>query len=129
MTRQTSIDSYNTIVKNGLLSKVDELVYTTLFKQGPSTQNEIWQTEEASEYMQHTISPAFARLKRRGVIKDIGKRVCSISNRKVLVWDVTDQLPQDTPRAKPLKTQLIEANLRIEQLEEEVALLRVGKSE
>jgi hypothetical protein len=46
--------------------------------------------------------PRFAELKNLDVIAEVGERVCTVTQRVVLVWDVTDSLPVETKRRKSL---------------------------
>lgn len=94
MIRQTSVDAYNMIKENGLLSQRRFEVYDVLFNHGPLTQGETcdkitpgWKRSNQS------YTPRFAELKKLGVIIEIGERECSITGRKALSWDVTDKLP------------------------------------
>lgn len=100
MIRQTSIDVYNQIKSEGLLAKLEWHVYQTLFNHGPLTQGETWKEYSDPEYMRHSIGPTFARLAKNGCIKEVGRRNCRLTNRNVLLWDVTNNLPSEMEKSK-----------------------------
>lgn len=103
MTRQTSIDVYNKIKSEGLLSAVDFAVYNAIFYSGPLTQGEAWNECLKHIYMRHTVGPAFARLKHRTCIEEIEIRPCRMTGRKVYSWDVTDNIPMKFEKPKKIK--------------------------
>jgi hypothetical protein len=65
---------------------------------------------------QTTISPRMAELKRLGVVCEDGTKICSITGKRAIQWDVTEALP-----AKPAKTETTKQ--RLERLEAERKLL------
>ena len=105
MTRQTSIDAYNKIREDGLLGKLQLEVYGLLFDHGPLTQGELWD-RFMREHQGHSISPRFAELHALGVIHPIGERACRFSGVNAILWDVTDQLPNERLK-KETKEQII----------------------
>ncbi len=123
--RQTSIDAYNDIKENGLLSRTRLIVYACLFRDGPMTQSET----EAALASSNSGKPKrvtsyhkrFAELERQKVIAVVGERICRITGRKVTEWDVTAALPVALPKEEPLRKQLARANKEIEMLRQEIA--------
>lgn len=108
MTRQTSIEAYNQIKAEGLLSKLRFVVYDCIFHNGPITQGEcvdILQKRLECGNNSGTIASRFAELKNFGVIQEVGKRPCKLTGRTVLEWDVTDKLPVEFERVS--KDQII----------------------
>lgn len=93
MIRDTSIAVYHQIVAEGLLSKRRLQVYDCLYKHGPMTQNETYVELNVPNLQQSSIMPRFAELKDMGVIRETGKRICTVTGRTVLEWDVTSKLP------------------------------------
>lgn len=88
--RQTSIDAYNNIKANGLLSEMRFRVYEALFINGPLTGKELDKmlgTDSAHKRL--------SELKALGCIDDSGEltRTCKVSGERVIEWDVTDRLP------------------------------------
>ena len=122
MTRQTSIEVYNQIQIEGLLSAVDLAVYSTLFHHGPLTQGETWKEHNSHQYMRHTVGPAFARLKRRDAITEVEKRTCRLTGRTVYSWDVTCHVPTKYQRPETMKQKYKKLEEKIKQLELEVQI-------
>ncbi len=128
MSRSTSIDVYREIESEGLLSKMRFEVYSTLYRIGPATAGEM-----AADLVKNgspsgggragpgNVSARLVELRDLGVAKEIGERTCKITDRNVIEWDVTDQLPagqienRGVPRPKPevMKTALDEIRLLI----------------
>ncbi len=93
--RQTSVDCYNEIVTNGLLSKRRLEVYEIIYSNGPLTANEIVRISKV-KYPNTNPSSFNARLselKRCGVIIEVGEKRDDISNNNCYIWDLTDRLP------------------------------------
>jgi len=89
-TRQTSIECYNQIKAEGLLSKQRLAVYTSLLKMGkPSTAREVYSTMNVEKQE----ATRFTELRNLGVIYEVGNRKCSITGRTSIEWDSTDRLP------------------------------------
>ena len=100
--RQTSVDSYNLIKEQGLLSRLQFDVYHVIFTNGPITQGETW-SEYFYKSQRHAIAPRFAELERRGVIEVVGERVCRLSGRNCTIWDVTGKIPVKYEKPKRYK--------------------------
>ena len=91
-TRKTSIECYNEIKANGLLSKMRFKVYEALFKIGkPSTAREIYQTMNLAK-MEAT---RLTELRNLGLIYESNTRTCKVTGRKSIEWELTDKLPDD----------------------------------
>lgn len=91
MTRKTSIDVYRQIEREGLLGQLQMAVYDSLFERGPLTQMELSRVLDSND--SRNISPRFAELKRMGCVASSGEKICSVTGRKVTLWDVTDRIP------------------------------------
>jgi hypothetical protein len=91
--RKTSIDCFNQITNEGLLSKCRLQVYKALYELGkPSTAREIFATMQLVK-----IEPTrLTELMNMGVIYEKSIRKCTITGRNVIEWDLTDNLPTDT---------------------------------
>lgn len=92
MVRQTSIEAYNKIKENGLLAKRTWEVYDTLFNFGPLTGREVFDRLGKKGFTTHTAS-RLSELRDRCAITEVGKKVCSVTGMKVILWDVTDRVP------------------------------------
>lgn len=99
MIRETSIAVYHQIQEEGLLSDRRNQVFKCLWEHGPMTQNETYIKLNVPNLQQSSIMPRFAELKDLGVITDIGKRICTITGRMVLEWEVTGDLPVKKSKA------------------------------
>lgn len=96
--RQTSIEAYQQIEAEGLLSAMRFKVYSALFHHGPATAAELSSTFPRSKGGRGEAGNVHARLtelEERGVARELGERKCTVTSRNVIVWDVTDQLPRD----------------------------------
>jgi len=94
-TRQTSIDCYNEIKANGLLSKKRLEVYEAICKNAPCTSAEAYSTMITKENQISQSRARFTELRELGVIYEKGIRKCKITGRKVIEWDLTYKLPLD----------------------------------
>jgi hypothetical protein len=90
--RHTSIDAYNAIQANGILTGLRWEVYDLLYKHGPLTQGEVAQ-RSSRKHNPHSISPRFAELERAGAIRVVGTRRCVVTFVQCHVWDVTSDVP------------------------------------
>ena len=86
-TRQTSIDCYNEIKANGLLSKRRLEVYEAILKNAPCTSNEALEDIYSGS---HGIGSRTSELRDVGVIYEKGIRKCRVTGRNVIEWDLTD---------------------------------------
>jgi hypothetical protein len=93
--RRTSLEAYQEIVENGLLSKRRLQVYQILFKYGPLTGGQILQIAKSKIPIGNsgTITTRLSELRRQGAIKEVGEINCPISGYKSILWDVTNDIP------------------------------------
>jgi len=89
-TRQTSIDCYNQIKEEGLLSNMRFRVYSALLAMGkPSTTREVYSTMNVIKQE----ATRFTELRKLGVIYEVQNRKCTVTGRTSIEWDLTDRLP------------------------------------
>jgi hypothetical protein len=88
-TRQTSIDCYNQIKSEGLLTKRRFEVYEAIYNSAPCTASEVFK----AKHLKTNQSGRFTELRELGVIYEKGERKCSITGRNVIEWDLTNRLP------------------------------------
>jgi len=89
-TRQTSIDCYNQIKSEGLLSNMRFRVYSALLSMGkPSTTREVYSTMNVIKQE----ATRFTELRKLGVIYEVQNRKCTVTGRTSIEWDLTDRLP------------------------------------
>ena len=92
-TRQTSIDCYNKIKSEGLLSKMRLKVYEAILRKAPCTSGEAFATMTTKENQISQSRARFTELRELGVIYEVQNRKCSITGMSVIEWDLTDRLP------------------------------------
>ena len=108
MIQQTSVDVYNNIKNNGLLSSLRFKVYDVIYANGPITQGEVW-SKFFQERQRHDIGPRFAELVKLGVIQQVGTRPCEYTGVESLTWSVTGELPKKLEKTKTMKQRLKDA--------------------
>ena len=106
-TRQTSIDCYNQIKAEGLLSKLRFRVYEWLYNNGPATAQEVT-TGLANGSQDHgSFSTRLSELRDHGVVKECGLVNSKTTGRTVILWDVTSNLPVKPPNTRSTKTERV----------------------
>ena len=108
-TRQTSIDCYNQIKSEGLLSKRRLQVYESIFNYAPCTASEVFNDKN----LKTNQSGRFTELRDLGVIYEKGEKKCSITGRNVIEWDLTDRLPVNVKKTIKTKKQKINDALNL----------------
>jgi len=107
-TRQTSIDCYNEIKANGLLSTRRLEVYEAILKNSPCTTNEALKDVHSGS---HGIGSRTTELRDAGVIYEKDVRPCRVTGRNVIEWDLTDRLPVNIKKSNNTKKQRINDTL------------------
>jgi len=106
--RQTSIDCYNQIKQEGLLTKRRLEVYEAIFKNAPCTSSEAMINRLNSSNVLSQSRARFTELRELGVIYEKDVRPCRITGRNVIEWDLTDRLPVDIKKSNKTKKHRIE---------------------
>ncbi len=91
--RQTSIDCYNQIKAEGLLTKRRLEVYEAILKNAPCTSSEAMLNRLNSSNVLSQSRARFTELRELGVIYERGIKKCSVTGKNVIEWDLTDNLP------------------------------------
>lgn len=120
MSRQTSIDAYRHLIDGGTLSASHARIYAIVYEHGPLTINETFEHILhllAAQRFNYNAHARFTEMRAMGILKEEGTRICTVTGRNVLLWDVTD-------RAEPLPRPPIQAKMTYKQLEAENAELR-----
>jgi len=107
-TRQTSIDCYNQIKKDGSLSNMRFKVYESILKNAPCTSAEVLSTMLSKNSAITSSRARFTELRRLGVIYEVRNRRCSITGRKSIEWDLTDRLPVNIKNPNKTKKQRVD---------------------
>jgi hypothetical protein len=107
MTRQTSINTYNQIKSEGLLSKKRLLVYEIFMDYGGengeltgSQVSEIFKKLYPTSQHSETIRNRITELRDMGVLTERGTTDCPISKREVIKFGLTDALPTKLEKKK-----------------------------
>ena len=104
-TRQTSIDCYNQIKEEGLLSNMRFRVYSALLVMGkPSTTREVYETMNVIKQE----ATRFTELRKLGVIYEVQNRTCTVTGRTSIEWDLTDRLPVNIKKSNRTKKHKID---------------------
>ena len=112
-TRQTSIDCYNQIKSEGLLSKMRFKVYEAILKKAPCTSGEAFATMTTKENQISQSRARFTELRELGVIYEVRNRKCTITGMNVIEWDLTDKLPINVKKNNKTKKQRINDALNL----------------
>lgn len=112
-TRQTSIDCYNQIKAEGLLSKRRLEVYEAILRNAPCTTNEALKYVQSGSY---GVGSRTTELRDLGVIYEKQVRPCRVTGRNVIEWDLTDNLPKDIKVVSKTKKERI--NIALNSLRE-----------
>jgi hypothetical protein len=106
-TRQTSIECYNEIRANGLLSKRRFEVYEALLSSAPCTSSEAIRNAKTT-FGVFGVSSRFTELRDLGVIYEVRTRECTVTGRNVIEWDLTDRLPVNVKKSNKTKKHKID---------------------
>ena len=110
-TRQTSIDCYNQIKEEGLLSNMRFRVYEAILRKAPCTSAEALSTILSKNSAITSSRARFTELRELGVIYEVQNRKCTITSRTSIEWDLTDRLPVKIKRTNKTKKQRVNDTL------------------
>ena len=102
-TRQTSIDCYNKIKQEGLLSNMRLKVYEAILRKAPCTSGEAFAIMTTKENQISQSRARFTELRELGVIYEVQNRKCTITGMNVIEWDLTDRLPVNMKKTNKTK--------------------------
>lgn len=101
--RRTSWECYRQIRDEGWLSKSRMIVYEWLYHNGPATAREAERGLNSIDA--HKRLPELRDL---GVVVEVRERLCSVTGREVIEWDVIEGLPVKPDRGRgPSRKELI----------------------
>lgn len=113
MVRKTSKEAYSWIKKTGFLGKRQAMIYEILFFNGPLTANQVYDFTEKNRNIQlANVHARLTELKGYGVVKELGTINCPITKRKVLLWDVTSNLPVKNKQSTEEKIRKISEKIK-----------------
>lgn len=95
MVRETSIETYNEIKRDGLLSMRRQQVYDVIYEHGPITISQILQ--HLVKYTRNTgsFTGRISELERMQAIRSIKEGTCPITGRNVNFWITTNNRPKE----------------------------------
>lgn len=109
MARETSSSAYTDMRDSGVLGSRRWEVYDWLYHNGPATPRQMTDSLTASsDKDSDCYRPRLAELQKMGLIKCVGEAICDKTNRKVIVWDVTDKVVTSKYSKDPLTYRLEE---------------------
>jgi hypothetical protein len=89
MIQETSREIYNQIKNNGLLGKMQFMVYEFIYEHGPVTANELFMAKQ----MKTNQSGRFTELSQMDVIYEAETRKCDVTGNNAIAWNVTNRIP------------------------------------
>ena len=107
-TRHTSIDCFNQIKQEGLLSKMRFKVYEAILNNAPCTSAEVLSTMLSKNSAITSSRARFTELRELGVIYEVQNRKCAITGRTSIEWDLTDRLPINIKNSNKTKKNRID---------------------
>lgn len=93
MARQTSIDCYNQIKAQGLLSKLRLATHYAMLQCSPCTAGELQAYIDKNGINVKHAWKLLSQLRDLGVVYEMNERKCNITGRVVIEWELTDKLP------------------------------------
>jgi hypothetical protein len=91
--RQTSIDCYNQIKAQGLLSKLRLATHYAMLNCSPCTAGELQNYIDKNGIKVKHAWKLLSQLRDLGVVYEMNERKCNITGRVVIEWELTDKLP------------------------------------
>ncbi len=88
--RSTSIESYRDLVGSGRIGKLQQDVYNVVFNDGPGTAKELARVSGIDGFWKR-----LSELRRVGVVEEMGKRTCSITGKKAIVWKTSEMKKEE----------------------------------
>ena len=126
MARKTSALAFQRIQEDGLLGRLQLQVYSALYHHGPLTALEVCR-HLGRLSLQVSVSPRMAELKRMGAIEEAGERVCDVTGKTAIVWDVTGAVPTKLTKKESQGDRLAQLEAKVAHLEHALeSLLATG---
>ena len=108
MARQTSIDCYNQIKAQGLLSKLRLATHYAMLYASPCTAGELQSYIDKNQIKVKHAWKLLSQLRDLGVVYEKDERKCNVTGRVVIEWDLTDKLPIKPAKLINAKQQRVE---------------------
>ena len=108
MARQTSINCYNQIKAQGLLSKLRLATHYAMLYASPCTAGELQSYIDKNQIKVKHAWKLLSQLRDLGVVYEKDERKCNVTGRVVIEWDLTDKLPIKPAKLINAKQQRVE---------------------
>jgi hypothetical protein len=108
MARQTSINCYNQIKAQGLLSKLRLATHYAMLYASPCTAGELQSYIDNNQIKVKHAWKLLSQLRDLGVVYEKNERKCNVTGRVVIEWDLTDKLPIKPTKLINAKQQRVE---------------------
>lgn len=109
--RQTSIDCFNQIKAEGLLSKLRLRTLNAMLYSAPCTAGELQSYIDKNGIKVKHAWKLLSQLRDFGVVYEKTERKCNVTGRIVIEWDLTDRLPTKPSTTSNTKKQRVEDTL------------------
>ena len=117
--RQTSVAAWNSINQSGVLGSMQVRVYNILYLYGPLTGRQLNKIMASAGDKSPSFHKRLAELKRWGVIKETGCiHIDEFTHQKNILWDVTDRMPVEPIKKKPMRTIINRATEALKKMRE-----------
>lgn len=97
MTRQSSIDVWKEINNGGYIGRKQLQVYNVIYKHGPMSGAEVSKfmriAGQRKNLESENVRNRITELVKLGIVREIGRDICPISNRSVLFFEVSGEMP------------------------------------
>jgi hypothetical protein len=107
-TRATSINCYNQIKTEGLLSKLRLRALNAMLYSAPCTAGELQSYIDKNQIQVKHAWKLLSQLRDLGVVYEKSERKCNVTGRLVIEWDLTDKLPTKSTSTSNTKKQRVE---------------------
>ena len=109
--RQTSINCYNQIKAQGLLSKLRLRTLNAMLYSAPCTAGELQSYIDKNGIKVKHAWKLLSQLRDLGVVYEKDERKCNVTGRVVIEWDLTDNLPIKPTTTSNTKKQRVKDTL------------------
>lgn len=101
--RATSVTAHEAVMQDGTVRDQQKQIYSALYRWGPMTATECIQVVNTAgdRKISENTHTRFAELRRRGVIHEVGKKVCKHTKKRCISWDVTGEPPLPAEKGEP----------------------------
>lgn len=104
MVRDTSVVAFCEVMESGHVSRRRREVYESLYENGPCTAQELFRCMARKRASANSnVVTRLGELREQGLVEELGSKVCDVTGKSVILWDVTSKLPKKLVK-KPRRT-------------------------